>query len=135
MYRGWVRWGLRICRRFAVLNDAVRWTRRVAIFDKRARGDATSMGARRANGPQLPVDRSQIPLGGSLQESHRPLYDGDSCLFSTGQRWFFGAVHARFTSNGLFTLVKLVVGKYDDRCMRYCLFFGNLDYGRHPGGG
>jgi len=48
---------------------------------------------------------------------------------------FFGAVRVRITPDGLFSLMKPAVGKYNDRCMRYCLFFGNLDYGRYPGGG
>jgi hypothetical protein len=42
------------------------------------------MAVRRANAPLLPVDRSQILLGGSLREGHRSLHGGDSCLFLAG---------------------------------------------------
>ena len=85
MYRGWVRWAPRICRIFAILDDEVRWTLRIAIFDTRARGDATSMDVHHGNAPLLPVDRSRILLGESLREGSRSLYGGDSCLFRTGQ--------------------------------------------------
>ena len=85
MNREWDRWALRICKGFEVSDDAVRSTRRIAIFDTRARDDATSTDVCRANAPLLPVDRSQIPLGGSLPEGHRSLYGGGSRLFRTGQ--------------------------------------------------
>lgn len=86
MHGGLVRGAFRTHRGFAVLDDAVRWTRRIATFDIRARGGATSTDVRRANVPLPPIDRSQILLGGSLREgpTHRSLCGGDSCLFRNG---------------------------------------------------